>query len=103
MELFKFAGKIGWSKAQLYELKWNELTAIIEGYYEQEKDRQFSTSAYLLRRLILTEIQGNPYIKQEFKPHSESEIMEFPTDLKREVKQFTQEEISLMAKKWGMA
>lgn len=75
----------------------------MQGYYEQEKDRQFNVSAYLLRDLILTTINGNPYIKESNKPRRASEIIEFPGDVKHEPKLFTPEEIAIMAKAWGMA
>ena len=75
----------------------------MQGYYEQEKDRQFNVSAYLLRDLILATINGNPYIKENSKPNRASDIMEFPNDAKHEPKIFTSEEIALMAKAWGMA
>ena len=78
------------------------MAAIIEGYYEQEKDRQFNISAHLIRDLIFSMIAGNPYIKKDDKPTMLSEIMEFPGDRLKEIKEFTKEEIERMRKAWKM-
>jgi len=56
----------------------------------------------LLRDLIFSVISGNPYIKKEGKPTMLSEIMEFPGDRLKEVKEFTKEEIERMRKAWNM-
>lgn len=76
--------------------------AIIDGYYEQEKDRQYSVSAHLLRQLIMTDILGNPYIDNHKKPVSITEIMLFPGEKMKEVKHFSSIEIERIKKahKW---